>query len=118
VLDDRELRERFAELRRADQARAGGYRAVLYRPAPRTRHVRLAKWAAVAGLAVVIALAVLSVERSERRYAGSHDVSITEWKSPTDFLLRTPGQEVLQTIPQIGEWPASARTRPEAERRH
>jgi hypothetical protein len=118
VLDDRELRERFAELRRADQARAGEYLAVLYQPARWTRHVRPAKWAAVAGLALVIAVAVLLVERSKRRYAGSHDVSITEWKSPTDFLLRTPGQEVLQTIPQIGEWPASARIRPEAERRH
>ncbi len=30
--------------------------------------------------------------------------SITEWKAPTDFLLETPGSELLRTVPQIGNW--------------
>jgi len=38
---------------------------------------------------------------------GGPEISITEWKSSTDFLLRTPGLELLETVPRIGEWPAS-----------
>ncbi len=30
--------------------------------------------------------------------------SITEWKAPTDFLLETPGSELLRTVPEIGQW--------------
>jgi len=30
--------------------------------------------------------------------------SIIEWKAPTDFLLATPGSELLRTVPQIGNW--------------
>jgi hypothetical protein len=29
--------------------------------------------------------------------------SIVTWKAPTDFLLRTPGSELLSTVPQIPE---------------
>src|SRR6476659_5864137 len=30
--------------------------------------------------------------------------SLAEWKAPTDFLLETPGRELLRTVPEIGEW--------------
>jgi hypothetical protein len=60
---------------------------------------------------LVIAVVVMWVERPKRRTAGIREISITEWRSPTDFLLRTPGEEILQVIPRIGEWPASSQTR-------
>ena len=28
---------------------------------------------------------------------------ISQWQSPTDFLLATPGQQWLQSVPQLGE---------------
>jgi hypothetical protein len=27
---------------------------------------------------------------------------ISEWQSPTDFLLKTPGDELLKTVPRVG----------------
>ena len=30
-------------------------------------------------------------------------LSLTDWHSPTDFLLTTPGSELLHAVPHIGE---------------
>jgi len=106
--DDRDLRELFAELRREDQAQAGEFGILLSRPRRRANRIRLSVWAAVAaGLAVTIAVVVMLIPRSGRRNMSGPEISITEWKSSTDFLLRTPGLELLETVPRIGEWPAS-----------
>jgi hypothetical protein len=106
--NDGDLRERFAELRRDDQAHTGEFSSFLHRARPRANPIRLSVWVAVAaGLAVMIAVVVMSIPRSGRRNIGSPEISITEWKSSTDFLLRTPGLELLRTVPRIGEWPAS-----------
>jgi hypothetical protein len=108
MLDDRDLRERFADLRREDQAHAGEFNGFLHASRPRANPMRLSAWVAVAaGLTVMIAVFVMSVQPSGRRNIGSPEISITEWKSSTDFLLRTPGQEVLRTIPRIGAPPIS-----------
>jgi len=40
---------------------------------------------------------------NERMVKPQQDISISEWKAPTDFLLKTPGAELLKTIPQLGE---------------
>jgi hypothetical protein len=105
-MNDRDLREVFAELRREDQAHAGEYRSFLNRARPRANPTRISVWVA-AGLAVMIAVAVMSIPRSGSRNIGSPGISITQWKSSTDFLLRTPGLELLRTVPRIGEWPDS-----------
>lgn len=107
--NDRDLRERFSELRRQDHAHAGEFSSLLHRARPHANPIRrLSVWVAVtAGLAVTIAVVVTSIPRSGHRNTGSPEMSITEWKSSTDFLLRTPGLELLRTIPRIGELPAS-----------
>jgi hypothetical protein len=33
---------------------------------------------------------------------GKQVASIADWKPPTDFLLDTPGRELLDTVPAIG----------------
>jgi hypothetical protein len=53
-------------------------------------------------VAAVFGAAVFSV-RSERRQRNNTVASITEWKAPTDFLLETPGRELLRTVPRFGE---------------
>jgi hypothetical protein len=110
--NDRDLRERFAELRRQDQAHAGEFSNFLHRARPRANRIGLSVWvAAAAGLAVMIAVVVMSIPRSGRRTIGSPEISITEWKSSTDFLLRTPGLELLRTVPRIGDWPVPTGTK-------
>ena len=34
--------------------------------------------------------------------SGQSDMVISEWRSPTDFLLRMPGEQWLRTVPQFG----------------
>ena len=53
-------------------------------------------FAVVALLAIVIAFSV-----HHRRPPVTE--SIVTWKAPTDFLLRTPGSEILSTVPRIPE---------------
>ena len=98
--NDRDLRERFAALRREDASQAPEFDAVL-------RHARRSKtawsrWAAAA--AMVVVAAVLLVKFYPRPAPPTQ--SITEWKSPTDFLLETPGRDLLQTMPSFGPWTA------------
>jgi hypothetical protein len=108
MTNDRDLRERFAELRREDQAQAGEFSVFRLRARRHASPVRISAWIAVA--AVLAVVVVIWAHRRERRDVSSPAISITDWKSSTAFLLRTPGQEVLRTIPRIGEWPASTET--------
>ncbi|HLG13269.1 MAG TPA: hypothetical protein VJH03_01935 [Blastocatellia bacterium] len=39
--------------------------------------------------------------RSRSRHAQSA-ILISQWRSPTDFLLRTPGDALLKTLPRVG----------------
>jgi hypothetical protein len=43
--------------------------------------------------------------RSTRKHRESPqraETLISQWRSPTDFLLRTPGDELLKTVPRVG----------------
>lgn len=106
---DDDLRDHFAKLRSEDQAHAGEFDSFLRRTRPRPIGALPPAWIAVGtGLAVmmVAVVIVISVTRSEHRAAQGRQLSITEWKSSTDFLLQTPGQEILRSVPRIGEWPS------------
>ena len=104
---DNDLRDYFAKLRSEDQARAGQFDSFLRRTRQRPIDALLPAWIAVGtGLALMVVAVVMLVERSEHRAVQGHQLSITEWKSSTDFLLQTPGQEILRSVPRIGEWPS------------
>ena len=103
--EDQDLRERFAALRREDAGQTPCF-AVLEKQ--RTAAPRLV-WLpaiALAALVVVVAGAFLFT-RLQRREPPFPNRSITEWKSPTDFLLQTPGREVLRSVPVFTRWPES-----------
>jgi hypothetical protein len=59
---------------------------------------------------VEVAVAPLSQEPSKpAHHARGHRQSsvraatlISEWRSPTDFLLKTPGDQLLKTVPRVG----------------
>lgn len=96
---DRELRELFARLREEDRARIPSFRAPAAREAPRWM------WApriAVAAAIVLITLVLAWPDRPQRVALDSVDLGAAAWRSPTDFLLITPGSELLRTVPAVG----------------
>jgi hypothetical protein len=119
MTDDRDLRDRFAALRREEEARAPAFAALA---TSRRQHRRLSPGMFIAAAACVAAIlaAVLwamPLLWKPQHEPGTHVASITEWKPPTDFLLETPGRELLRTVPTIGAWPEDA-TAPVPPQRH
>ena len=109
---DEQLHRHIAQLRREDERRAPQF-AALWRSRQRKPQRRIRRLAA--GAFAVIILAGLFWLRAFRRSSEDTTIaSITEWKAPTDFLLETPGRDLLRTVPEIGGWSGFAHTpRPE-----
>jgi hypothetical protein len=105
-----DLPERFASLRRDETARVPGFDQVLHRNRPRS--IRFAGLFAIAATAVVTVVAVvaatvfeISRTRGPRAIDGSA-LTLADWRAPTDFLLDTPGRELLRAVPAVGAYPA------------
>ncbi len=97
--DDHDLGERFHALRREDAAAAPALRttfaAARARAATTPRHRTLALGAAAIVLAGV-ALALLLARR-----AVPTDLATVRLKTPTDFLLALPNEDLLRTVPHF-----------------
>jgi len=52
---------------------------------------------------LLIVIAIFFPRRSERFTPADRAAarSIAEWHAPTDFLLRTPGRDLLTSVPSI-----------------
>ena len=102
-MDDSEIRQRFAQLREADQESAPSFARTYGRARTRLslRAIRRV-WPLVIGAATAVAIAAvaLSYARSSSSSAGTPE--ITTWRAPTDVLLRTPGSELLGEMPALG----------------
>lgn len=100
MTDDRALREQFAALRHTTGAGAPSFRSTLAEAARRRRPGTRLRYpvAVTLGAASVAALA-LAVAHSGGRRETLVDLTVVRWKAPTDFLLRTPGDELLRTMP-------------------
>lgn len=91
-MNDDQLRNAFAELRRAEAARVRAYVA----PALSRRPSRLRAGSTLAFAALLlIVLAVVMVPRRPPQ------PTISAWRAPTDFLLQTPGRELLNSVPDL-----------------
>lgn len=94
--DDRDLRDAFARLREADM-----------RSAPRfgvheSRRRRFVPRLAFATLMLVLILTGGYVaRRAQQRRVPPANVSLSTWRAPTDFLLQTPGSELLDSTPRL-----------------
>jgi hypothetical protein len=96
---DRDAMHRvFAELRDVDRRSAPDFDAVLRHP--RGRYAAARSLRAVAALAAVLVVAAVVVTRRPQPVPSGAPLSA--WRAPTDVLLRTPGVEVLRSVPAIG----------------
>ena len=95
--DDRPLRELFARLKHEDRGRTPSFR-VPTRPA-RARPVWIPRVAIAAAIALAIVLA--RPDRPSPRVSVV-DLGAATWRSPTDFLLVTPGADLMRTVPVFG----------------
>ncbi|MDQ6802611.1 MAG: hypothetical protein M3041_17525 [Acidobacteriota bacterium] len=84
------LRDAFGALRQEEAASAPRFDRMWRARAPRSFIPRLA-FAAM--LLITVAVLVFRPEKPQP--------SITAWKAPTDFLLQTPGRELLQSTPDM-----------------
>ena len=104
---DRDLREAFQALRRADLAGTPTFlRVAESRPRP-VGGLRLVWGVAVAVVLLVAAFGPLRAAlrtRAELRMARQ----VMAWRSPTAFLLDAPVSDFLATIPAIGRSPAGS----------
>lgn len=106
--DETDLRQAFAALRREDAKSAPPFEAVLAGGVGRGRRPLVWRVGGPLVAASLLALLVAGVAvRSGRRPAPM--ASMEEWTAPTDFLLRTPAREIVETVPRIGARPPGAR---------
>jgi len=105
MMDESEIRDRFAQLREADRERAPGF-AQTY---ARTRRAgfaihRVRPLMIGAAAATVIAVIWLANARSFSPSTATPAIAaIAAWRAPTDALLRTPGSELLGAMPALSE---------------
>lgn len=106
--DDRELRKLFAQLKGEDRGHTPSFRAPVMRVASRWRlPARVALAAAIVVIAVVLARPDQPPRTTMRPAV---HLGTTAWRSPTDFLLNTPGSELLRSVPSVGspdDWPST-----------
>jgi len=103
--EDRELARLFEDLRRQDEASAPSFRETLERPRARplpSRKFGATAFAASVALLALSATAVLLSRRSLPAPRPPTYVALGHWKSPTGFLLRAPGAELLGSVPSVG----------------
>ena len=119
--DDERLRDLFRDADRAQRAGAPSF-AGLLRVSPQRprRHdaYRLALLATAASILLVgVGVVIHSLrERGPALSPPDSFFSSVRWEGPTDFLLETPGKEILDTTPRIGAPPPPEDGSPEPEK--
>jgi len=104
MIDESEIRRRFAQLREAERESAPGFAKTYARARSRRSSgamQRVRPLVVGAAAAVVIAAVWLASARSLSHPAATP--TIANWRAPTDALLRTPGSELLGAMPALSE---------------
>ena len=103
MIDESELRRRFAQLREADRAGTPSF-AQIYarRRARRSWRATLRVRRFVIGAAAAGAIAAVWLARARSFSPSAVAATITTWRAPSDVLLLTPGRELLGAMPALG----------------
>ena len=99
--NDEDLRAAFDTLRRETNAGLTPFDMPRSPTRRRTLRWHVRPMLATGLLAAVIAGVVLERRAMERREMLAPFLTSTTWESPTDFLLATPGKELLNTVPTL-----------------
>ena len=106
MMDETEIRQRFAQLREDDRESASSFAQIYGRGRARRRlgaMPRVRPFVIAAAASVVIAAIWLANARSVSRSTTTPTIAnIAAWRAPTDILLRTPGSELLGAMPALG----------------
>ncbi len=94
--DDRDLRDAFIRLREAEGKTIPPFQVAHVR---RPRPARLAF--AFMALLVILAGAFIARRAQEQKRVPPPNVTLSTWRAPTDFLLQTPGRELLDSTPRL-----------------
>jgi hypothetical protein len=94
---DDDLRDAFAALRQSDRTGIPSVGRLLQERRPRRRMIAL-RFAAVAMLLIIVVAAAL-LHRKEEPPADA--TALLQWRAPTDVLLKTPGSELLDSVPSL-----------------
>jgi hypothetical protein len=94
---DDSLRRAFSELRESERAFAPALDTVLARQR-KIQPRRMMPSVLVVALVASVITAVFVLRRPSR---DSVSISISEWRAPTDVLLRTPGVEIISSVPSV-----------------
>lgn len=106
---DRDLARLLESERREDEGNAPDLHELLARTRRRSRGPAVAlsrlglavALAAVAAAAALVARSALSRRAVPRPVTPTESVRLADWRSPTGFLLRTPGSELLERAPVL-----------------
>lgn len=102
MVDEREIRRRFARLREDDKESAPSFAQTYGRAhAQRRPRATLRARTLVVGAAATVALAAVWLARA-RSVSSELTPTIMTWSAPTDVLLRIPGSELLGAMPALG----------------
>ena len=103
MMDESGFRSRFAQLREADRERAPSFAQTYGRArARRSWRAALRVRPLVIGAAAAVAIAAAGLTYSRSFSPPVHSPAIATWRAPTDALLRTPGSELLGSMPALG----------------
>jgi len=103
MMDERELRRSFEQLREADRDRVPGFAQISERARTRRRlRVPQRLRPLVIGAAVVVAILSFFQARGRSLAPAAATPAITTWRAPTDVFLTAPGIELLGSMPTLG----------------
>lgn len=108
--EDLDLRQEFVRLRREEAAMLSPFRstldAVRRRASARPRPIRWG-FAVAAPLAATAALALWLLARQETPQSTAAPTEVAaaleNWSTPTDYLLDSPGIDLLDSLPELGD---------------
>ena len=103
MMDETEIRQRFAQLRESDRVGAPSFAQTYARARSRQswRAIRRVRPLMI-GAAAAVVIAAVWLARSWSLSPSDATETIATWRAPTDVLLRTPGSELLGTMPALG----------------
>lgn len=99
---DDDLREAFAALRGVDAAAAPSYDDVIARAQAAAQGTPAPLLPSALAAAAVLAALVLGIAVRWTPQPSPPPPALGAWRAPTDFLLRTPGSEILGSVPRFG----------------